>query len=183
MAYNLTIAQFQHISKIAQSQMDELDKEVEVVAYLKGCTTEELMNTDLNKIRKVFADCGFRSPSTKINKYIWVKGKLYKGLTDITKPNFKAGQYIDLKNFANQSITDNLHNLAAIIYRPVFGKYDHKHISEDMKSAKLNDVYGLVFFYSRVSEILKPTIQMSLVLAAHDIKEMMREIERESLDL
>ena len=183
MGYSLTIKQFQHITKIANSQLDELDKEVEVVAYLKGCSTDELLNTDLNKIRSVFASCGFATPSTKINKYIWVNGMLYKGLTDITKPNFKAGQYIDLKNFANQSITDNLHNLAAIIYRPVFGKYDHKQISEDMKSAKLNDIYGLVFFYSRVSEMLNPTILMCSVLAAQDIREIMKEIEKESLDL
>jgi hypothetical protein len=131
----------------------------------------------LSKIKKVFQECGFIEPSKGINKYVFIKGTLYRGCLDTT--SLDAGQYIDLKNFAKGGISENLHNLLACIYKPVFGKYNHSKVANDMLNAKLNKVYGLVFFYSVVSEMLNPTILMCSVLSAQDIKEIVREMEKE----
>lgn len=181
MAYNLTVKQFQHISKISKSSKDELDKQIEIVSYLSGKSEDEVLKLPLDKIKQVFSECGFAAPSTGLHKYIFVNGILYKGCLDIT--SLDAGQYIDLKNFAKQGINENLHNLLACVYKPVFGKYNHSKIANDMLKAKLNKVYGLVFFYSAVLELLNPTILMCSVLAAQDIEETMKEIEKEWKDL
>ena len=175
----ITISQYQTINQIVKSNKDDLDKEIEAVAFLTRKSEDELLNLPLDKIRKTFAECGFSTPSQRLKRFIWVNGKLYKGCLDVTDLN--TGQYIDLKNFAKQDFVSNLHNLLAVIYKPIWGKYEHGKVAEDMKSAKLNDVYGLVFFYSNLLEILNPTILMCSVLAKQDIEEVMKEIESSDL--
>jgi len=181
MAYNLTVKQFQHISNLVKSNKDELDKEIEIVSYLSGKSEDEVLKLPLGKIKKIFNDCGYASPSKGITKYLWIKGMLYKACLDCTELN--TGQYIDLKNFAKQGINENLHNLLAIIYKPVLGKVEHSKLANDILDVKLNKVYGIVFFYSAVLELLNPTILMCSVLAAQDIETMMKEIEKEWKDL
>jgi hypothetical protein len=97
-----------------------------------------------------------------------------------------TGQYIDLKTFAKEDFISNLPNMLAVIYRPIFKKYSvktHEKVSKIIGDAKLNDVYGLLFFYSSVSEKLNPTIQMSLVLATQEIEREMKIMQNEYRDL
>lgn len=179
----MLVRQFQSIQNILKSKKDSLDKEIEVVSLMTGINEDELLKLPLNKIKDLFSKYSSSSVkvSTSINKYLFIKGRLYKGVTKIE--DLAAGQYIDLKNFAKNDFNTNIHNMLAIIYKPVFGKYIHSEVAEAMKSAKIEKVYGLLFFYSNVLKRLSPTITICSVLAAQDIREIMKEIEKESLDL
>ena len=81
-----------------------------------------------------------------------------------------------------------MHLLLGCLYLPVnwYGKaYKYNgeklpQISKDLLTAKLKDVYGLLFFYSSVLEKLSPIIQMSLEEALKTIQEITTEMNSDS---
>lgn len=186
----LTISQYQRINKIAHSYhkpsdksdaiIYDLEKRAEVVAIGLGKDLDKVRELPIDKLNKIYSELT-KTPSGKVKNYIWIKGLPYKGGTSVEL--LKSGQYIDLKNFANEGLVENLHNIAAILYKPVFGKYDHAKVAEKMKDVKIGSVYTLLFFYSVVLEKLNPTIQMSLEIATMDIQKVMNEILNGSEDL
>ena len=178
---NLTIRQYQLINQIVKSDKDDLDKEIAIASIITGKSEEEILTMPLEQVKELFsyAKLNEAEANLKVNKYVWLNGKLYTGITDLDK--LTTGNYVDLKNFGSKDFIGNLHNLLAILYKPLLaGKIDgkkHAQIASDMLDAKLGQVAGLVFFYSNVLESLNPTIQMSLVMAAHEIQEVMKEID------
>lgn len=185
----LTISQYQLIHKIASNYqkpngadgiMYDLEKRAEVVSIGTGQDLDKVRELPIDKLNSLYATLT-KTPTGKIKKYIWIKGLPYRGVT--ATEMLQSGQYIDLKNFASEGFVENLHNMAAILYKPVFGKYNHSEVAEKMKGVKLANIYTLLFFYSVVLESLNPTIQMSLEVAAKDIQTMMNEILNGSEDL
>lgn len=182
---DLTIKQYQAINQIVKSDLDELDKEVAIAALITGKTEDEILNLPIPEVKKIFSQTRLRETemSLKPKKYVFINGTLYVGLTDLDK--LTTGNYVDLKNFGSKDFVSNLHNLLAILYKPLFsGEIDgkkHSKIASDMLDAKLGQVAGLVFFYSNVLESLNPTIQMSLAIAAQDIQEVMEEMKKNGL--
>jgi len=181
---NLTISQYQHLNKIAKSGLNELDTQIAIASYLTGKSKQNIENLPLPKLKALLKDISFiNSPVVSGNpkKYIFVKGTLFKGVTSID--DLTAGQYIDLKNFAGEGFVENLHNMVAVLYKPVFVDMNHTDKAELLKSAKLKHIYNLLFFCSAVLEKLNPTIQMSLELSVRDIQKTMNEILNGSADL
>lgn len=167
----ITVKQFQEISKVNDSNLDQLDKQIKIYSIATGKSEDFILNLPLDKIKKL------ANESQVVNKgqakYLFINGTLYKFVGIANSLN--AGQYIDLKNFAKDFI-GNLHKMLAIIYKPVFGKYDHAKVSEDMLKADIGKVYGTLFFCSKVLEDLNPTILCSMWIAQKDIQEVMEEI-------
>ena len=182
---NITIRQYQLINQIVKSDKDELDKEIAIASIITGKSEDDILSMPLPQVKELFsyAKLNEAESNLKVNKYVYLKGKVYVGLTDLDK--LTTGNYVDLKNFGKDDFIGNLHNLLAILYKPLFaGKIDgkkHAKIAEAMLDAKLGQVAGLVFFYSNVLESLNPTIQISLEIAARDIQETMKEIELSGL--
>lgn len=166
----MTIETYQKVNKIAQASGDSIEKEIDIASAITGKSKEEIENLPLAKVKAL----------TRINisgrkkKYVLINKRLYKGLTD--PEELTTGQYVDLKTFGKDFIP-NLHNMLAIIYKPVFKRYKHEEVAEDMKKANLDDVYGLLFFYSNILEKLSPTIQISLELAKEEIAERLKELQ------
>ena len=184
---HLTVNQYISINQIVKSNIDELDKEVAICSILTGKPEDVILNMPLPEIKELFGSIGQLNNlqvSTKPNKYINCKGNLLVGCMSVDE--LSTGQYIDLKTFAKEDFISNLPNMLAVIYRPIFKKYSaktHEKVSKIIGEAKLNDVYGLLFFYSNVSESLSPTIQMSLVIATQDIEKEMKIMQTEYKDL
>ena len=167
----VTVKQFQEIAKVNDSKLDQLDKQIKIYSIVTGKSEDYILNLPLDKIKKLAQECQVINKGKA--KYLYIGGTLYKfvGLAE----TLTAGQYIDLKNFA-KDFTNNLHLMLAIVYKPVWGKYDHKKVSEDMLKADIGKVYGTLFFCSKVLEELNPTILCSMWIAQKDIKEVMEEI-------
>lgn len=175
----LTVRQYQIVNEIFDSQDDLLDKQINAIAYLLGKSTNyvESLPLDLFKYyssQLTMIKSGIKCP---VKKYIWVKGRLFKGTKDLSE--LLTGQYFDLKNLSNDGEIKNLHKLLACVYKPVFGKYDHKKCSDILLDAKIEQVYGLLFFYTNEYERLKSYIQMCLEEASKTIQTEMEEMAKD----
>jgi len=177
----LTVRQYQVLNEIFDSEAELLDKQINAIAYLLGRSTIWVESLPLDKFKYYAGQLTFiKQPNinTKIKKYVFVGGVLFKAETEFEK--LLAGQYIDLKELAKDgSGVKNLHKLLACIYKPVFFKYDHKKCSEIMLNAKLGKVYGLLFFCTNELERLNDYILTSLEEANKTIAEAMNEMRTE----
>lgn len=195
----LTVEQFQGLTKLYNSDKDPLDVGVEAVSLLSGKSVEYLSkDVDYKDLAKCFnhvktlisaRSVNDLEQTTKFNPTIVVSGRIFKACmaSDFNSAQFKACQYIDAKNLSKNWV-DNLHLLLCAVWLPVnvFGKrkkYNGSKIegqSKIMLKAKLKDVCGLLFFYSAVFEKLNPIIQMSLGEATKTIQDQMEEIMNNS---
>jgi len=186
----LTVKQFQDLTVIYNSDKDLLDKGVEAISLLSGVPEKDVWDIDYKEIGKLFTHVSTlmqSKPKEGLRKWIVCNGKVYKAVTDISK--ISTGQYLDLKNLSkDDNWIVNMHLLLGCLYLPVnwYGKakkYNGEklpEISKDLLTAKLKDVYGLLFFYSAVLEKLSPIIQMSLEEALQTIQETLTEINNDS---
>lgn len=186
----LTVKQFQELTIIYNSDKDLLDKGVEAISLLTGMSVNEVEQIDYKVIGKAFNHLNAlmqSKPKEVVKKWIVLNGTVYKAVTNMDK--ISTGQYLDLKNLSkDDKWIENMHLLLGCLYLPVnwYGrvkKYNGEklpQISKDMLTAKLKDVYGLLFFYSAVLEKLSPIIQMSLEEALQTIQETVTEIHKDS---
>lgn len=186
----LTVKQFQALTKIYNSDKDLLDKGVEALALVTGLSEDEILSKDHKEVKLGFTHINNllqQTPKQGFKKWIVSNGKIYKAVTDISK--ISTGQYLDLKNLSkDDKWIDNMHLLLGCLFLPVnwYGKakrYDGSKldaISKDLLDAKLKDVYGLLFFYSNVLEKLSPIIQTSFEEATRTIQEILTEIQNDS---
>ena len=180
---SITVKQYQTLNEIFDSQDELIDKQINAIAYLTNKSTSEVEAMDLSMFKYYSGQLSFvKAPeiNTKVNKYVWVKGKLFKGCLDLE--NLSTGQYIDLKELGKDgNHVKNLHKLLACIYSPMFFKYDHKKCSEIMLNAKMGDVYGLLFFYTNELERLNSYIRMCSEEALQTIQNHLKEVSMNTL--
>lgn len=165
----VTIEQYQHCYGILK-QGDGTDQWIDVLTYFTGLERDYFEELPLGKLQEQIGCVKFLlSPNeiTKVNDHIIVAGQTYRGITDIAEGNF--AQYSSIKTVLSKcpegDTTFVLHKLLACIYTPVklFGKdYDMPDVAEKMKQAKVGQVLGLVFFYSKVFNALTEVIQIYL---------------------
>lgn len=189
----LTVSQYQEASRILKSDDDFLDKAVKLISILSGKSTEWIESHTPKQIGDWYSSLGFLVDksdldNSKVKKYIVANGKVYKAIVNMD--DFSAGQLITLKHLEERTNpTDFIHQQLALVYVPVnwYGrakKYDaklHNKVSEDMKHAKLGDVYGLLLFKKKVYQALSPIIENSLKEATQTIQETMEWLKEQQL--
>lgn len=186
---DITVKEYQALSKIYDSDREPLDKGVEYLSVLTSKSVSEIESLDYKVVMDAAKKVGSimsTKPSTKIKPYIFVNGKFYKAC--LNAEDLTTAQYIDLKNLASNGVIDNLHLLLGVLYQRVnfLGvpkKYDGaklKQVSKDMLCAKIDDVYSLVFFYSGVLERLSPIIQMYSDRANQTLQDHIQEMMKDS---
>lgn len=185
----LTVKQFQGLTKIYQSDKDLLDKGCEAISLLTGMCEDDVLKMDYRDVQKAFNhinDILKSQPKEGLIKYVVSGTTVYRAVTDMSK--ISTAQYIDLKNLAkNDKWIDNMHLLLGCLYMPVnwYGKpkkYNGSRLDSvgaDMLNIKLKYVYGTLFFYSAVFEKLSPTIQMSLEEALKVIADTVSQAEKD----
>lgn len=172
---DITVEQYQHCHSILKGR-SEVDFYAECLSYLFGKPETYYNNLDFGalhaEIDKLKSVLNPPPNSLRIYDTIIIGGKPYKGLTDITKGNF--AQYSSIKTIlAKGESTPNLHLLLGHIYAPLklfSGDYDMVATGETMKSAKVSQVLGLVFFYSRVFKNLTPIINDYMRIAEQELR-------------
>ena len=139
--------------------MHEFDKEINVCACLSNQTPYDIENLDFGdytqlkrKINWVYNTPPKAAPVNHWNRYQFIY--------DIRKIN--TGRYISLQSFLQVGIVENLHNLAAVIIKPRWGKYDptlHEKYAEDIGNAPFIAVYSsLLFFCALFSEFIRHSL-------------------------
>lgn len=190
---DLTVEQYQECDKIInRTKEDEflgdLTVPVRIISYLHGIKEDDVLSMPRSEIVRLYSELSFLHQSEQLDtlkaKEIIVTNRtIYRA--DMDTPEMKAGALLGLKYFESQpNPIEYLHDQLATIYMPVnlLGrrkKYQaerHKKIAEDMRHAKLKDVYGLLVFKKKVFEKLSPVMEISLRNATATIQEILPEV-------
>ena len=148
----ITVEQYQTIMQVIASDMDELDKEINVCALITGKTPTDIEAMSLEDYTDLKRRVSFvygKPPEGKA-KTAW---EGYRFIYDIGKIN--TGRFISVNTFMAGGIVENLHNLAACIVKPVFGKYKaehHEKYAADMKQAPLVAILSSCVFFCQLFE-------------------------------
>ena len=123
----LTIEQYGKMS--AYKGDSAFGKLVHAVSSLSGYTKEEVRGWDVNAITKISnAYAGIADHKEEFHSLIEWNGELH-GFSNVKQ--FSLGEYVDLENLC-QDLENNMHKVAAILYRPV-SKHKFKSISYTVK--------------------------------------------------
>jgi hypothetical protein len=148
----ITVEQYQTIMKVIASDMDELDKEINVCALVAGITPTDIEAMSLEDYADLKRRISFiysKPPEGKARQ-AW---KGYRFIYDIGKIN--TGRFVSVNTFMAGGIVENLHNLAACIVKPMFGKYKaehHEKYANDMKQAPLVSILSSCVFFCNLLE-------------------------------
>lgn len=183
----LTVGQYQEINLIIQENNDPIERHIKLLACLGNTTIEEVEKHTPKQIKEFVKAVEFVYAPDTISKEIVKRFVLKNRLVGpvIGAEKLTAGQILTLKHLEKEdNLVGLLHEMLACLYVELdalgFPKpYDaskHKQMAEDMKSAKLGDVYGTLFFYSSILEKSSPIIQIYLSKATQTINETMPEV-------
>lgn len=160
---NLTIGKWQQIVALNTTDLDHLDKGLELLKILTSHDEATLLQMEISIFKKLLSDTAFLNES--------YKGKAVDSFTiDGVKYNINwrvnektAGQFIDISKLTESKdlINSNLHRLMAIICIPEGEKYDGN-IEEraQLFSEKLtmDIVFPITAFFLKVWEKSEPLI-------------------------
>lgn len=148
----LTVEQYQLIMQVQNSDMDAFDKEINICSMLSGKTPTDIEAMELGDYTELKKKISFvfEQPPQAKAKQFW---KGYRFIYDVRKIN--TGRFKSVQTFLQGGIIDNLHNLAACIIKPAFGKYKpelHEKYAEDMKGAPLVAILSSMLFFCQLFE-------------------------------
>lgn len=189
---DIKLEQLAGVHKILKSKDDHVDKCIRLLSYLTNKSRRYYESLPLWKLQHHFKQISFLfqpNPKLPVKKVIWLNGYPYKALLDVSK--FSSSRYLSLKHYVSNGQTEqNLHKIIALMYKPLFksdkldeeGNYKDDSMNEINRRAELikskscYDVYGAVFFYSKVSTILSARMQTYLEQAMEKINHHMKEL-------
>jgi hypothetical protein len=156
---DITIGQYQEIMSIQTD--NEITKFVESMAICLDIDPEEIRTLSFTDYKDVKTKMSFLSkePESTVVDRFEVDGVEYGLMPDMRL--ISAGEFIDAEQFKSNSM-DNLHNLVALIYRPIIKTFDdgtfeidvHKSLGFERRANLFRDkvsieiVLGAVLFFS-----------------------------------
>jgi hypothetical protein len=187
---DVTVEQFQECYFLL-GKTPTIDTWVMVLSTLSGKPGSEIEALSITDLKKYIKKLDFLinpNLNEKVNKFVSIKGKIFKAVYQAS--DMQTNQVADLKGLMNsegQSINDtvveNAHKLLACIYVPLTLKgfrylpSKHKEVSNSFRKAKMGEVYGTLFFYSKTYKALMEAINSYGEKNLEIVKEHMKEIE------
>ena len=148
----LTVEDYQLLMQVQSSDLDEFEKEIQICSMLANCTPSDIEAMDFGdyvELKKQISFVYEKPPEAK-PKMFW---RGYRFIYDVRKIN--TGRYISIQTFLAGGLVENLHNLAACIVNPRFGRYDatkHEEYANDMKAAPLVYIMSSMLFFCQLLE-------------------------------
>ena len=188
---NIKVKQLKTIHEILTMDLPRYDKDVQILSYLTGKTTDEIDNWKFYKsnfYRDKIAFLYGETDGFRVKKYIFVKGRFYKLLTDIEY--FSASRLLSLKaHLQNGGADVNLAKLASQCYKPVgyhgdiyeHGNYTEcradviKQMEVAFEDARISQIAGGVFFYSVISKRLNDLMLVRMMEAEGAMMEISQQ--------
>jgi hypothetical protein len=173
----IKLANYQEYIEYVKNQDDNkpfYKKLVEIISILTDTDEEILYKLPYESLFEIQNNMKFLEdePTALFKNIIEVKGKKYGFQKNLHQ--LSLGEWIDLEHYASQDIIQNLHYIAAILYRKVVSEGDEyfDYEIEDYKNVKIQgqaemfkyelnvvDIYGIaVFFYLFINESLTNTL-------------------------
>jgi len=182
-----TVGQFIDWHNIIKSESDLIEREYKLLSMLLGITQEECENIPQGKLLPLFLQMNQYKESDinqKVKQILIVNHRPYIAICDAKhlKELLSTSQYTAFKQYTKEDSVQHMDKILALLYCPYrpFRKLKltdkQHHLATIMRSAKIGDVFGAVFFYARLSEKLNPILQNYSTQAAKVIRERMEEI-------
>jgi hypothetical protein len=171
---DITIGQYQEIMSIQTE--NEITKFVETCAICLDTDPQELRSLTLSDFRELQKNMSFvsKDPESDIRQIIEIDGIEYGLIPDMSV--ITAGEFIDAEQFKLDAM-NNLHNIVALIYRPITKKISDTEYEIDLHKAQgfekranlfrdnvsIEIVLGAVLFFSLLATELSTSFLDSLL--------------------
>ena len=184
---SLTLGTFLDIDAILQSDKEEIDKQVAIIALLSGETEADILALPLAEYAALAAKTDFlrqECPPVTAPARVVVGGRAYIPVKDFTKVT--TAQYVDFQTFSKQG-TQKLPEILAVLLVPEGHKYnegyDFLDVVADVKTLPLPVALSLVgFFFGALSESIADSLTFlegkAKTLPRKKAKAMLEEAER-----
>ena len=179
---DITVSQYQEMMMIQTT--NEITKFVEQISICLDVDTEEVRAMSYTEYKELQSKMSFLSlePKAEMDLIIEVEGRKYGLIPDMSL--ISAGVFIDAEQFKLEPM-ENLHNLLALIYRPVIrelpdGEYEiEEHKAQGFekranlfKTISIETVLGAVLFFSLLAT------ESSIAFLSYSSQVMMEEQEK-----
>lgn len=185
---DLTVEQFQKLEILkSKKDIEPIDMVVEKLSILTSETIDSIENLDTKTIYSMLQDAIYLNSNLSdmpLNVDVKLGKKEFKFIDNIS--DFTIVQQKDFSEFLKMNNNNYILCLPEIlcICHKEKTKDGYKYISDNhfdnvelFKKAKLKDVLGAVFFYSKCSQSYEKTINTSMENSQRSLAEIMTEIE------
>lgn len=162
----LTIKQFLNCKRIAEMELDPLDKSIRLLSEISGKTQEQIEDMPIVEMKaqlKELYEIEHLNENSKVNMNIKVNGERFRVVWELTK--LTAAQYIEVAEWTKDpaKIIYNIHKILAslVVRRTWYGKTkkrdatEHKYIADLFyNNMKIEQAYPIMLFFCRYSEAL-----------------------------
>ena len=162
----MTLQMYEHLSKIAESDTDDIEKQVQMVSVLTGKSVKEVEDLPISVYHDLAKKTVFlmREPEIEQIKSNTVKinERVYVITNDVTK--ITTAQYIDFQEYMKQG--KNLANVLSTLLVPKGEKYgdaDFLEVKKDIERLPICTALGLyTFFLQRFAKLIGNMLHCSM---------------------
>lgn len=162
----MTLQMYEHLSKIAESDTDDIDKQIQMVSVLTGKSVKEVEDLPISEYHSLAKKTVFlmREPAVEQIKSNTVKinERVYVITNDVTK--ITTAQYIDFQEYMKQG--KNLANVLSTLLVPKgekYGEADFLEVKKDIERLPICTALGLnAFFLQRFAKLIANTLHCSI---------------------
>lgn len=162
----MTLQMYEHLSKIAESDTDDIEKQIQMVSVLTGKSVKEVEDLPISEYHSLAKKTVFlmREPAVEQIKSNTVKinERVYVITNDVTK--ITTAQYIDFQEYMKQG--KNLANVLSTLLVPKgekYGEADFLEVKKDIERLPICTALGLnAFFLQRFAKLIANTLHCSI---------------------
>lgn len=162
----MTLQMYEHLSKIAESDTDDIEKQIQMVSVLTGKSVKEVEDLPISVYHDLAKKTVFlmREPEIEQIKSNTVKinERVYVITNDVTK--ITTAQYIDFQEYIKQG--KNLANVLSTLLVPKgerYGEADFLEVKKDIERLPICTALGLnAFFLQRFAKLIANTLHCSI---------------------
>ena len=162
----MTLQMYEHLSKIAESDTDDIEKQIQMVSVLTGKSVKEVEDLPISVYHDLAKKTVFlmREPEIEQIKSNTVKinERVYVITNDVTK--ITTAQYIDFQEYMKQG--KNLANVLSTLLVPKgekYGEADFLEVKKDIETLPVCTALGLyAFFLQRFAKLIGNMLHCSM---------------------
>lgn len=162
----MTLQMYEHLSKIAESDTDDIEKQIQMVSVLTGKSVKEVEDLPISVYHDLAKKTVFlmREPAVEQIKSNTVKinERVYVITNDVTK--ITTAQYIDFQEYMKQG--KDLANVLSTLLVPKgekYGEADFLEVKKDIERLPICTALGLyAFFLQRFAKLIGNMLHCSM---------------------
>lgn len=177
----MTLQMYEHLSKIAESDTDDIEKQIQMVSVLTGKSVKDVEDLPISVYHDLAKKTVFlmREPAVEQIKSNTVKinERVYVITNDVTK--ITTAQYIDFQEYMKQG--KNLANVLSTLLVPKgekYGEADFLEVKKNIERLPICTALGLyAFFLQRFAKLIANTLHCSIsTLTSEEQKTKAKEL-------